>query len=290
MIPRRVYRTVLCTAAALAFLATGPLPAFSQSSAATEVRLQELEQEIRRLTGVIEEQSYDIRNLRDQLDQMTVRVRELEGGGGTVSSSGSGTSGSSYGGEPRTGNGYDYGDNGGEPMESTSMMNQGKEPRSSSFEYVPPENVRSSETSGNSGSSGSSGGVPLPSDTPLAAYESAFGLMNKSDFEGAEIQFANFLKTYPDSDLAPNAKYWYGETFYVRGDYDKASKVFAEAYQDNPKGGKAADNLLKLGLSLAGLKRKDDACIALLQLEKDFSNTAGPIIRRAKKEMSKLGC
>ncbi len=290
MIPRRVYKTVLCTAAALAFLASGPLPAFSQSSAATEVRLQELEQEIRRLTGVIEEQSYDIRNLHDQLDQMTVRVRELEGGGGAVSSSGSGSSGSTYSGEPRMGNGYDTGDNGAEPMESTSMMNQGKEPRSSSFEYVPPENLRSPEASGNSGSTSSSSGVPLPSDTPLAAYESAFGLMNKSDFEGAEIQFANFLKTYPDSDLAPNAKYWYGETFYVRGDYEKASKVFAEAYQENPKGGKAADNLLKLGLSLAGMKRKDDACIALLQLEKDFSNTSGPIIRRAKKEMTKLGC
>lgn len=286
MIQRRIYKAVLCTAAALAFLATGPLPAFSQSSAATEVRLQEMEQEIRRLTGMVEEQSYEIRSLRDQLDQMTVRVRELEGGGGVASSSAS-SSGSSYGGEPRTGNGYDYGDSG-EPMESTSMVKPGKEPRSSSFEYVPPENLRNDD--GGEASSSSTGSAPLPSDTPLAAYESAFGLMKKSDFEGAEIQFANFLKTYPDSDLAPNAKYWYGETFYVRGEHEKASKVFAEAYQDNPKGGKAADNLLKLGLSLAGLKRKDDACIALLQLEKDFSNTSGPIIRRAKQEMTKLGC
>ncbi len=286
MIPRRIYKTVLCTAAALAFFASGPLPAFSQSSAATEVRLQEMEQEIRRLTGVVEEQSYEIRNLRDQLDQMTVRVRELEGGGGLASSSAS-SSGSSYNGEPRTGNGYDYGDTGGETMESTSMVQPKNTTRSSSFEYVPPENMRSAD---GAPAPSSTGAAPLPSDTPLAAYESAFGLMKKSDFEGAEIQFANFLKTYPDSDLAPNAQYWYGETFYVRGEYEKASKVFAEAYQDNPKGGKAADNLLKLGLSLAGLKRKDDACIALLQLEKDFSNTAGPIIRRAKKEMSKLGC
>ena len=146
MIQRRIYKAVLCTAAALAFLATGPLPAFSQSSAATEVRLQEMEQEIRRLTGMVEEQSYEIRSLRDQLDQMTVRVRELEGGGGVASSSAS-SSGSSYGGEPRTGNGYDYGDSG-EPMESTSMVKSGKEPRSSSFEYVPPENLRNDDEIG----------------------------------------------------------------------------------------------------------------------------------------------
>ncbi|MCB1840128.1 MAG: tol-pal system protein YbgF [Alphaproteobacteria bacterium] len=294
MIPRRIYRVVLCTAAALTFVSSGAHPAFSQSSsaAAAEVRIQELEQEIRRLTGLIEEQSYEIRNLHEQMDRqvgdLTVRVRELEGGGGqTVSSSGSD---STYGSAPRNTSGYDYGDTTSEPMGSTSMVQQGNTPRSSSFDYVPPNSTRNDDSTGSASASPSSSGAPLPSDTPLAAYESAFALMKKSDFEGAEIQFANFLKSYPDSDLAPNAKYWYGETFYVRGDFEKASKVFAEAYQDNPKGTKAPDNLLKLGLSLAGLKRKDDACIALMQLEKDFSSTAGPIIRRAKQEMSKLGC
>lgn len=277
---RVVYKVVLCSAAVLALYASGPLPASAQSAAAAEVRIQELEQEIRRLNGVVEEQSFEINSLKAQLERaisdLTLRVRALEGGG--VSSGGA----SGYTGAAPADSGYDpYSSTAQDSMGRTSIVEPQPRTPPSSFNYVPP---------GNTANAPDAASVPLPSDTPLAAYETAFALLKKSDFKGAEVQFANFLKNFPSSDLVPNAKYWYGETFYVRGDYEKAARIFAEGYQDSPKGGKAADNLLKLGLSLAGQKKKDDACIALKKLEEDFSNTSGPIIRRAKQEMNTLGC
>lgn len=288
---RLVYRVVLCSAAVLALYASGPLPASAQNAAATEVRIQELEQEIRRLNGVVEEQNYEINSLKALLDQaisdLTLRVRSLEGGGSVASSGGTG----GYSGG--TDSGYDpYSSTPTQdPAGSTSVVEPAPRPPSSSFNYVPPDNYANDPNATTQANAATgTGSVPLPSDTPLVAYESAFGLLKKSDFKGAEVQFANFLKNFPKSDLVPNAKYWYGETFYVRGEYEKASRIFAEGYQDNPKGGKAADNLLKLGLSLAGQKKKDDACIALKKLEEDFSSTSGPIIRRAQQEMNTLGC
>lgn len=288
---RTLLKFVLCGSAALAFYASGPLAVSAQSAAATEVRIQELEQEIRRLNGVVEEQNYEINGLKAQVDRLvsdlTLRIRALEGGGSVASSSG---------GAPLD-SGYDpYGSQAQQPTVDGSLTQSEPRPPNSSFNYVPPDNYASgSPSSGGAGQEVAStatgtGSVPLPADTPLVAYESAFALLKKSDFNGAEVQFASFLKKFPDSNLTANAKYWYGETFYVRGQYEKAARIFAEGYQDNPTGGKAADNLLKLGLSLAGQKKKDDACIALKKLEEDFSNTSGPIIRRAKQEMNTLGC
>ena len=247
------------------------------SQAATEVRIQELEQEIRRLTGMVEEQNYEIRKLKELVEKLTgdlaMRVNDLEKGGGRSTSYSSGNS------SLRSGDTV-------EPQGSQSLVERTE--NGSSFFYNGPDQqptqAEDGQVLGTLNRSGS------PAATPLAAYERAFGLLKKSSFDQAELEFARFLQDYPESDLAPNAKYWYGETFYVRGEYEKASRIFAEGYQQNPKGGKAADNLLKLGLSLAGLNKKEDACIALGQLEKDFSKTSGPIIRRARQEMSKLGC
>ena len=247
------------------------------SQAATEVRIQELEQEIRRLTGMVEKQNYEIRKLKEMVERLTgdlaMRVNDLENGGGRSSSYSSG-------------NGAYRNSDVDETQGSQSLVEQRQQ--NSSFQYNAPDQASSSEGEQVLGTLNRDN--ISSAATPLAAYERAFGLLKKSNFNEAEVEFARFLQDYPDSELAPNAKYWYGETFYVRGDFEKASRIFAEGYRQNPKSGKAADNLLKLGLSLAGLDKKEDACIALGQLEKDFSKTSGPIIRRARQEMSKLGC
>ena len=63
--------------------------------------------------------------------------------------------------------------------------------------------------------------------------------------------------------LAGNAQYWLGETYYVRKDYENAATAFALGYQKYPKSAKAADDLLKLGMSLGNLGKKPDACTRL---------------------------
>ena len=65
---------------------------------------------------------------------------------------------------------------------------------------------------------------------------------------------------YPNDPLAGNAQYWLGETYYVRKDYKNAAAAFAEGYQKYPKGPKAADDLLKLGMSL-GNARPEGRCL-----------------------------
>ena len=98
------------------------------------------------------------------------------------------------------------------------------------------------------------------------------------------------MQMFPNDDRAGNAQYWLGETFYVRGNYAEAAKVFAQGYQKYPKSTKAPDNLLKLGLALSQTGKKQDACVTLMQLGKQFPSAAAVIKQRADDEMKKLNC
>lgn len=133
----------------------------------------------------------------------------------------------------------------------------------------------------------SSKGSADPAET---LYESAFSDIRESKYDAAEGKLKKFMSSYPGHALAGNAQYWLGETYYVRGDYQQAARLFAQGYQDYPQGAKAPDSLLKLGLSLAKAGKKDDACLSFRQLEKEYPGSQNPAARRAVQEIKQLGC
>ena len=53
--------------------------------------------------------------------------------------------------------------------------------------------------------------------TAKAQYDHAFGLLSQANYPAAEQALGAFLATHPQDPLAGNAKYWLGETQYVRG-------------------------------------------------------------------------
>src|SRR6185312_7199494 len=91
-------------------------------------------------------------------------------------------------------------------------------------------------------------------------YHTAFKMFQDGDYAGAERDFRAFVQRYPKHVLAPNAQYWLGESYYARRDYQNAMTAFAEGYKVYKASAKGPDNLLKLGMTLAVLGRKSDAC------------------------------
>lgn len=145
-------------------------------------------------------------------------------------------------------------------------------------------------TLGSAGNVQTAGAAPiLPADANVA-YDQAFAKIRDGNYEEAEVAMRAFLQRWPNIDLSSNAAYWLGETFYVRGDFGGAAKAFAEAYQKYPKGAKAEDTLLKLGLALGALNRKQDACIAFDQLSAEFPRMSATTRRRVEQERSQLSC
>ncbi len=139
--------------------------------------------------------------------------------------------------------------------------------------------------------SGSLGTVTDKGGDPAEVlYDEAFADIRAAKYDLAETRFKKFMGLYPNHSLAGNAQYWLAETFYVRGDYKQAARMFAQGYQDYPQGAKAADCLLKLGLSLAKIDKKEDACLSLRQLQKEFPGETTPAAKRAVQEMKALNC
>jgi tol-pal system protein YbgF len=130
----------------------------------------------------------------------------------------------------------------------------------------------------------------LPQGTPRERYDFAFGLLRQANYDQAETALRAFLRSHGDDPLASNARYWLGETHYVRHEYEKAAQVFMEGFQKDPKGSKAPDSLLKLGMSLLSLEKKREACAAFEKLKADFPQAPAAIQKTMSREWQRSAC
>jgi tol-pal system protein YbgF len=143
---------------------------------------------------------------------------------------------------------------------------------------------------------------PLPPSAPPSAaassaaagadqmYNDAFKKLQDGDYAGAERGFKAFLQGNPRHTLAGNAQYWLGETYYARRDYQNAMTAFAEGYKVYKASPKGPDNLLKLGVTLAVLGRKPDACAVFAKFNQDYPRATDLQKRRVEQERQKNGC
>ncbi len=120
-------------------------------------------------------------------------------------------------------------------------------------------------------------------------YENAIKLLWASKFSEAETELQNLKKIEPD-DLMPNIQYWLGEVYYAQKNFEKAIIAFGEGLEKYPESIKGPDNLLKLGLSFSNLKKKDEACNVLFELEIKYKDAPKNVQERALSEIKKLEC
>jgi tol-pal system protein YbgF len=130
----------------------------------------------------------------------------------------------------------------------------------------------------------------LPEGTPEQQYAYAYRLLQTAQYDQAEAALRAFLDRHSEADLADNARYWLAETYYVRSNFEAAARAFAAAYQARKDGSKAPDSLLKLGMSLAQIGRKDDACTTFAELKRAFPQAPKRIEDRRAAEVKRLGC
>ena len=120
-------------------------------------------------------------------------------------------------------------------------------------------------------------------------YENAIKLLWASKFNEAESELQNLKKIEPE-DLMPNIQYWLGEVYYAQKNFEKAIIAFGEGLEKYPESIKGPDNLLKLGLSFSNLKKKDEACNILFELETRYKDAPKNVQERASSETKKLEC
>jgi len=223
-----------------------------------EVRLQALEEQLRRLTGRLEESQHQVTVLKDRLERvqadMEVRFKEMSPAAAAPAAPA----------RPQ-------GNAAATPPRGESTLGTLPQHEADSIKLQPP------------------GKTGLPGGSAKEQYDYAFNLV-RTDYAQAEVALKEFIARYPNDSLTGSAQYWLGETYYVRNDFQQAAVSFLNAYQKFPKGPKAPDSLLKLGLSLASMGKKTEGCATLAKMLKDYPQAAETLKRRATTERGKMGC
>jgi tol-pal system protein YbgF len=131
--------------------------------------------------------------------------------------------------------------------------------------------------------------VALSPESPEALYERSNESLLRRQFGDAEAGFRTFLQKYPDHDLAGSAQYWLGETYYAQSDFRQAAQAFLQGYRQYPQSRRAADSLLKLGISLGRLGQQQQACAAFAAVNTEYPK-AVEARKRAQSESRRAGC
>ncbi len=125
---------------------------------------------------------------------------------------------------------------------------------------------------------------------PQQLYEQAYGFLLQKDYKAAEQGFEDFMRRHANHQLAGNAQYWLGETFYVRGNFRAAAGAFLKGYQTYGRSPKAPETLLKLAMSLQRLGQKDAACSSFNELTQKYPNPPAHVRSMAQAERQRSGC
>ena len=130
----------------------------------------------------------------------------------------------------------------------------------------------------------------LPNKPPKEQYDFAVSFIKVGDYETAEYALREFIDKNKSNALAGSAQYWYGETFRVRQLYQDAAAAYLDGYQNYPKSKKAPINLLKLGSTLVQLGEKDQGCLMIQGVKKQYPKASKSVLQKAEYENKKFKC
>ncbi|MGA8899468.1 tol-pal system protein YbgF [Bradyrhizobium sp.] len=129
-----------------------------------------------------------------------------------------------------------------------------------------------------------------PSATPRDEFDLGVGYIERKDYALAEETMRNFARKYPNDPLLADAKFWLGESFYQRQNYREAAEAFLAVTTKFDRSAKAPDALLRLGQSLAALKEKEAACAAFGEVARKYPRAATSIRQTVDREKKRSKC
>lgn len=113
----------------------------------------------------------------------------------------------------------------------------------------------------------------IPEDPEKAQYTRALQLFREHKYEAARNEFGAFLDTYPKSDLADNALFWIGDSYFAENSYRKAIESYQQVLDRYPRGNKVPAALLQQGNAFSKLGDKTAARILYQRVMDRYPNS-----------------
>ncbi|HSN69751.1 MAG TPA: tol-pal system protein YbgF [Thermoanaerobaculia bacterium] len=117
---------------------------------------------------------------------------------------------------------------------------------------------------------------------PLELYAAAYRDYQRGNWDLAISGFREFLEDNAQSDLADNASYWIGESFFSQKKYREAIQQFDEVISRYPKSDKVAAALLKKGYSYLETGERAQGIVQLQYVVHEHPSTAEANLARQR--------
>jgi tol-pal system protein YbgF len=118
-------------------------------------------------------------------------------------------------------------------------------------------------------------------------YNNALSDYNAGRYDLASQQFVDYIKYYPNTDLAGNAQYYIADVEYREGNFQQAVKDYDKVLEQYPGGNKAAAAQLKKGYALIELGQQNAGVQELNSLIQRYPRSVEAT--QAKERLRKLG-
>ncbi len=294
-------------------------PAAAQDAADAIVRLNRLENQMRQLSGQLEQLDYENRQLKDQLrkfqEDVEFRFQEIGGRGGSKPAPSATPAPRPAQPQAQT-----------PPQRRSDVFDPSQDPYAPGaprpLGTTPPSApLADTELGGQGGQFADigeliqeeeaapgafGGGMPLPQGAlparpgpsvaatsmgdPRADFDAAYAAFSQRDYDQAEMGFRRFLQSNPRDGLVPEATFWLGETYLQRGRYREAAEQFLNVSADHPSAAKAPDSMLRLGTALNGLGARDRACAVFAELDRKYPQAPANVRQASEREQKRNKC
>ncbi|WAP67330.1 tol-pal system protein YbgF [Jiella pelagia] len=253
-------------------------PVLMAQSGDLVVRINQLEDEVRRLNGRVEELSFQLlqaqEDMRKYREDSEFRFQQIEGGAAPASAAPAERRGDAA---PSSGPSSTAAEDGNDDI--GQLLSGGLDTSSIGGSPAPAAETADTSTVASIDASG-----------PRDMYDLAYNHLLAGDYQRAEQSFRQYAQTYPNAKDAPDAEYWLGESLYQQKKYADAAEVFLDAQKSHPESGKAPDMMLKLGMSLAKLNNRDTACVTYKEVSRRYPQMSDNVRRKLQDEQKSARC
>ncbi|MEQ1899781.1 MAG: tol-pal system protein YbgF [Devosia sp.] len=280
----------------------------SKSEAQLTVRVQELEDTVRNLTGQIEGLQFALTQLQEQLAKMQqdneFRFQELEGGAGKKPEAATQDAGATpvealpqadtatdttalpapeplaadtnAAGDPVVNDGL------GDSADPLLGTNQAGEGTLGTLD----ENALGTRPLDLTLDSGQQ----LSDGDANAQYQAGYDALVRGDYAFAEDQLTQFIALYPDNPQAAEATNWLGEALLQQQKYAEAADVLTTGYQNYSNSPRTPDIMLRLGEAMNGAGEPETACRLFFEVSRRFPNQPTAFKQKLKSEQAAAQC
>lgn len=99
--------------------------------------------------------------------------------------------------------------------------------------------------------------LPKVVTDPVELYRSAYEKFIAGKLDESVADFRIYVQSFPKSELADNAQYWIGESYYSQKKFEEAASEFQRVVDLFPEGNKVPEAIYKKAMSFIELGKKE---------------------------------